>query len=234
PTPAASLERLLFEQLPSLSQVRPDLDPALARICDRALERDVTRRYATAGEMRADLERVLADRAPRRTDLEAFIQPLFVDERAEMTRQIREAIAGRGGLIALSPGEPAASDGETTAAPRTRRAPTTLPPETNTTGAPAGSVIPLPESTSGRRRWLIGLGAAVIAVVAADVLLWHQPGNGAAQLPPPPAPRPAAAVVGAALVTPIEPPAPALQLCGSNTIGAELAPALVEAFLRHK
>jgi phosphate transport system substrate-binding protein len=45
PNQVASLQRLLFDRLPSLASVRPDLDPTLARICDRALERDVTRRY---------------------------------------------------------------------------------------------------------------------------------------------------------------------------------------------
>jgi phosphate transport system substrate-binding protein len=237
PTQVASLERLLFEQLPSLSQVRPDLDPELARICERALERDVDRRYATAAEMRADLERVLADRAPRRADLEAFIQPLFVDDRAEITRRIREAIAGRE-LISLSPSEPPATDGETAAGPRTRRAPSTLTAETETTAAPAGSVIQVAAATPGRRRWLVGLGIAVVAVIAADVLLWRQPGgDGAAQLPPvaAPEPHPAAAAASPAPVEPPAPPAPpALQLCGSNTVGAELAPALVEAFLKRK
>src|SRR5262249_38003717 len=32
----------------------------------------------------------------------------------------------------------------------------------------------------------------------------------------------------------LSPPAPALRLCGSNTIGASLAPAVVEAFFRHR
>ncbi|HEX3760257.1 MAG TPA: substrate-binding domain-containing protein [Kofleriaceae bacterium] len=95
--------------------------------------------------------------------------------------------------------------------------------------------LQVPAATSGRRRWLIGLGVAAIAAVAADVVLWHGPGSDGAAPLPPPGPRPAAAVITAALVTPIEPAAPpALQLCGSNTIGAELAPTLVEAFLKRK
>jgi outer membrane protein OmpA-like peptidoglycan-associated protein len=63
----------------------------------------------------------------------------------------------------------------------------------------------------GRRRWLIGLGLAVLAVSAVDLVLWRQPAGDAGQ-PPPAAPalHRAATVAGAgaALVTPIEPPAP--------------------------
>ncbi|MBC7978842.1 MAG: serine/threonine protein kinase, partial [Myxococcales bacterium] len=102
PSQAASLQRLLFEELPSLSAVRPSVDPAIAAICDRALDRDVDRRYQTAAEMRADLEHVLANRTPRREDLAAFIEPLFVDERAMMASHIRDALSGSGELLSLA------------------------------------------------------------------------------------------------------------------------------------
>jgi len=105
PTQAASLERLLFGELPPLTRIAPDVDPEIARICSRALERDVQRRYLTAGEMRADLERVLIDHSPRRPDLAAFIQGLFRDERAAMAEHIRAAVAGHGEPVTLPPSE---------------------------------------------------------------------------------------------------------------------------------
>src|SRR5262245_22528609 len=99
---AASMHRLLFEELPSLARVKPETDPEIVRICDRALQRDRERRYAAAADMLADLELVLGSRAPRRADLAAFIQPLFAGERAAMAQHIRDALAGDGELISLA------------------------------------------------------------------------------------------------------------------------------------
>ena len=264
PTQAASLERLLFEELPSLSRVAPEQGPALAAICDRALERDVDRRYPTAAEMRADVERVLAERSPRRPDLAGYIQPLFVDERAEMAARIREALAGRGELVALS----APCDTETasrdvdvpgssprmaraTSAPSSAIAATSGPADAIAATSPAGSLSQVPIAAAPhRRRWLFGLAAAAACIIAADVLLWRHPtapaasGTAGAALPiagaagttaaAPPAAGTAAVTAAATVGATATAAEAALRLCGSNTIGAELAPAVVEAFLQRK
>jgi phosphate transport system substrate-binding protein len=230
PSQAASMQRLLFEELPPLSRVKPGVDPAIARICDRALERDLDRRYRTAGDMRADLEQVLGRRTPRRDDLAAFIQPLFADERAAMSQHIRDAVSGAGELMSLSPPDLLSSkDLE-------------VVPTAQTVAEPVRAATHPPTDlprAAGRRRWLIGLVAAAIAIVGVDVLLWREPSRDGspppaaasavtAAAPPRGTPEPAAATVADA------PHPPDLRLCGSNTIGAELAPALVEAFLKHK
>jgi phosphate transport system substrate-binding protein len=93
-----------------------------------------------------------------------------------------------------------------------------------------------------RRRWQIIGGAAgaavlVLAVIIAAAAQGHDKAGteaalfaspvagGARPAAPPSVPdRPAAA----------SPAPPALRLCGSNTVGAELAPALVDAFLKRK
>lgn len=237
---AASMQRLLFEDLPSLSRVVPGIDPAIARICDRALERDLDRRYPEAGAMRADLEQVLAQRTPRRDDLAAFIQPLFARERAAMAQHIRDAVAGDGELVSLSaPDLLSSKDLE-------------IVPTAQTVAEPVRPATPpLPElpRTPGRRHWLIGLVAAAITIVGIDVLLWREPPRDGAA-PPAPAssgssPGSSSGAVAVAALPPttsapveaLAPPGPRppeLRLCGSNTIGAELAPALVEAFLRRK
>ena len=235
PSQAASLQRLLFEELPSLSRVVPAIDPAIARICDRALSREPAGRYATAAEMRADLEAVLGGRAPRRADLAAFVQPLFVEERAAMQAHLRDALAGESSrdseLVSLSPPDLMSSK-EITVSAAVRGRNRTDPAPTQPALPAAGSMIALPAARPRRRAtWLAGLGVAALAVIAADVLLWRKPAEVAA-----PAPAAAPLVVAAPEpATSVAPPRTSdLRLCGSNTIGAELAPALVEAFLRHK
>ncbi len=54
---AETLHRVLNDEIPAPSTVRPDVPKALDDICMRALERDVERRYKTAQELADDLER---------------------------------------------------------------------------------------------------------------------------------------------------------------------------------
>jgi phosphate transport system substrate-binding protein len=230
PTPAASMQRLLFEELPALTRVVPGIDPEIARICDRALERDRDRRYQTAAAMRADLDQVLAQRAPRRDDLAAFIQPLFVDERAAMAGHIRDALASDGELISLAVPERLSSSIH--AAEVLETAPTGAEPR-GEPGRPATLPGPGP-SAAHRRGWLVALAVTAVAVLIADVLLWRAPRDAAVASEVRPAPAAAPIVTPAPPAEPHAVAPPALRLCGSNTIGAELAPALVEAFLRRK
>ncbi len=107
---AASLQKLLFEPLPALDQVRPDVDPAIAAICARALERDPALRYPTAAAMRADVERVRGARNPRREDLAAFVAPLFVAERRDIATLLDRAMSGARRRAAAGAAPPGAVD----------------------------------------------------------------------------------------------------------------------------
>ncbi|MCV7281614.1 serine/threonine protein kinase [Mycolicibacterium flavescens] len=53
--PAAVLRAILDEPLPPVGAVRPDVDPALAAVIDRAVARDPSLRFGSAAEMRAAL-----------------------------------------------------------------------------------------------------------------------------------------------------------------------------------
>src|SRR3954447_10080570 len=53
------------EELPDVQLRRPEISSALAAIVDKATERDLDRRYATAGELIADLEDILPIEAAR-------------------------------------------------------------------------------------------------------------------------------------------------------------------------
>ena len=269
PSQAASLERLLFEELPSPARIIPDLDPAIARICERALQRDRERRYQTAGEMRADLEQIAVARPPRREDLSGFIQPLFRDERAVMAQHIRDALAGDGELLSLSTPElltsrsnAVASAPGSTSLPAVhgdadRTTPSRQPNESvaepgrsmsfpTSPAAPTAAMPPLspPLPAQRHRRWAIGAGVGLGAIVAVvvGVAVSRSPGAPAVatrSAPPPPfaSPVPAGAAAAGRVAAPAAPRAermPDLRLCGSNTIGAELGPALVEAFLKRK
>jgi serine/threonine-protein kinase len=50
-----TLAQVISDAPPPIETLRPDVPAALIAICDRALEKDVERRYQTAGELRNDL-----------------------------------------------------------------------------------------------------------------------------------------------------------------------------------
>jgi len=91
-TTAQSLQKLLFEPVPELDSVRPDVDPAICRICATALQRDPDLRYATAAEMRAAIEQALSEKAARRDELAAYLQSTFRSERTESSAQVSAAM----------------------------------------------------------------------------------------------------------------------------------------------
>jgi eukaryotic-like serine/threonine-protein kinase len=53
---AATLNRLLFEPIPSLLEVDPSMDPAWVQLCDRALQRDPDARFASCAQMQDAIE----------------------------------------------------------------------------------------------------------------------------------------------------------------------------------
>ncbi|HTN82945.1 MAG TPA: bifunctional serine/threonine-protein kinase/ABC transporter substrate-binding protein, partial [Sorangium sp.] len=76
------------------SFVHPDIPPALDAIVGRALERDPTKRFATAQEMRAALEDYLREAGEdvRADEVGARMRSAFAERRASMQRQVRAYI----------------------------------------------------------------------------------------------------------------------------------------------
>lgn len=65
--PEAVLERIRTARIPPLTEHRPDCPQVLARLLERALDRDPAARFASAGELRSALEEVTEElRAARR------------------------------------------------------------------------------------------------------------------------------------------------------------------------
>ena len=83
----------LVHAVPRLQDHRPDVDPELARICDRALALDRDERYPTAAALRADLERAAPPCAAEA--LGAFVEALFHEQR----QSIKEALARQVDLV---------------------------------------------------------------------------------------------------------------------------------------
>lgn len=77
---------------PSIREVVPDVDPELADICDRAMTNDPQDRYASAQDMRDDLEAYLHRVSPRVGPREVgkLVSDLFVDERERIRGIIDE------------------------------------------------------------------------------------------------------------------------------------------------
>jgi hypothetical protein len=64
-SPVAVAMRHVREEVPDVQQLRPELSAATAAVLDRALAKDLDRRYPDAASMVADLEEVLALEASR-------------------------------------------------------------------------------------------------------------------------------------------------------------------------
>jgi protein kinase-like protein len=87
------LSALLRDPIPRAGSARPGLDPALDAVIARALERDVERRYQTAGEMRDALLALLPlDQAAAGGLLCKVLDELFAGVREESRRSMRACL----------------------------------------------------------------------------------------------------------------------------------------------
>ncbi|MGK4007727.1 serine/threonine-protein kinase [Sorangium sp. So ce1036] len=84
------MHQLLTRDIPRVSTVVPDIDPALDEIVARALQRDPDRRYATAQEMGDALESYLAASGEdvRTEQLGAHVLEMFAESRALVRQQV--------------------------------------------------------------------------------------------------------------------------------------------------
>ncbi len=127
----ALMEKVRSAQVEPPSAVNKRVSPELDRVVMRALARDLNDRYQSAGELRADLEQVVASYHFERRELEDFVRRLF---RPEWLREQEHAALALRSL----PGAPGAE-----AAVRWSELATPTPTlETRTdTGGPADQVV---------------------------------------------------------------------------------------------
>ncbi|AKV03047.1 serine/threonine protein kinase [Labilithrix luteola] len=90
------LTRIIKGEMPLLADVAPDAPPALIAICNRAITKDRETRFASAAELRAELETFLRENAPAVTmrEVGAVVGEVFTAERTT-TRSTIEAHLSR-------------------------------------------------------------------------------------------------------------------------------------------
>jgi serine/threonine-protein kinase len=79
---------------PRIGQLLPDLDPELARICDRAMAVDVEQRYPSAEAFRLELQEFMAERklGVDATVLAQLMRRKFTEERSALHRLIEDQL----------------------------------------------------------------------------------------------------------------------------------------------
>ncbi len=238
--PVTTMEKLVAGHVPPPSSRMAAVDGALDAVCARALAPAPADRYQTAAEMRDAIEdwlRHAHGHGSRRDLVAGRMHDRFAADRARIEQRIQAAMSSARKrwssgaedpaatpflLLAATPADASPDDLTRRDLPRPRAAGPSSTPSPLTPGerlAPPG-----PEDTSagaGRRRAFLGTAALGLAVAAGVAL-------GVKALPPPAA----SSAAPTASVAPTRAPAVLLRLRGSNTVGAALAPALVEAFLR--
>jgi serine/threonine-protein kinase len=116
PTPEAFRGRAEGVE-PRIRAVVRDVDPELAEICDRAIEVDPDKRFATAQAFRAALQAYLETRNVRvqDADLGHLMQQVFDQERATLHAQIEAVVQASGTQADVEPLSFLAGDKEPTA-----------------------------------------------------------------------------------------------------------------------
>jgi serine/threonine-protein kinase len=82
PTDVATLNQALMGEIPAIDKLVPEIPPQLTRVVNKALSRDVRKRYASALEMSTDIERSMAaDPAglAERSDLADLMKRMFAE-----------------------------------------------------------------------------------------------------------------------------------------------------------
>jgi serine/threonine protein kinase len=89
------LEKLGSSELPTVASVRPDIDPRVSAIVERALKREPLERYGTAAEMREQLEEYLRSlpRALAKAEVGALVSSMFEAHRTAVQRGIERHLA---------------------------------------------------------------------------------------------------------------------------------------------
>jgi serine/threonine-protein kinase len=165
---------LVLDDVPQIRQAVPDVDPELARICDKSLAVDADERYLSAEQFQTDLETYLGSRGMvvRQQEIAEVVTRVCSDLRDNSAEQLKAELAK------FAAGAPGWEDALTAFE------------ELHT---------PLPESDDRRNKWWLFALAALLAfgMVAAVYSLMgerHQPvaenGAAAAPLPAPPPPAP--------------------------------------------
>lgn len=89
----AIMNAILYDEIEPIDERMPDIDPNLAKIVMKALEKNPNRRYASAMDMREDLQLVYnsLEFDPNGETLPSFVKKLFPSHFIKMTKIIEQA-----------------------------------------------------------------------------------------------------------------------------------------------
>ena len=246
--PAGTLHGLQPEPTTEQGTLDADLNAELSRINDRALERDPEARYPNAAQMLVELEAALerlddprcSTPAMARANLGNLVVRLFRHERNDAARRIQlllavDTVAPTSTLEAREASQPSKQSTPVNGArppalrlsqPDAVRPEAAEPPRELSVphAVTPASVRPDPSSkTKPDRRTAVAFAGAMLALTAVGVT-WSFTRSGPKQ------------ETDTAAISAKPEPAPkqVLRLCGSNTVGAELAPQLIEGLFASK
>jgi serine/threonine-protein kinase len=101
-----TLKAIRDAAVPDPREENPDFPEALWKIIDRALRRDRDERYATAEEMRTDLDAFARSTGPHIQRVAALVERLFPGGEARQTKWLRDAAAVRVAAGTMAPPAP--------------------------------------------------------------------------------------------------------------------------------
>ncbi len=242
-----TIRRLLSERIQPPSELVPGFPAELDAIIMRALEREPDLRPATALEMRDALSAWLATQSQRQDELSTRMSLLFAKARVEMERRIetcmRSSASETAALARISYSSRDVTDPSSSrrlhdqstliepgSTPRSLAASVAGPPDSAGQLPSQRGAAPTPSPVTARVSVAVGVGLLSLAGLV-GLLLVIVLRNGASRDGLAGAPSASASGAGGAA-----PPAASVEtwvrLHGSNTIGAELAPLLAEAYLK--
>jgi eukaryotic-like serine/threonine-protein kinase len=154
---------LMGGNIPCARQRKPDLDPALATILDRALAFDMSDRHPTALAFHAELEAYLgatpAERSRQTREIGAFMSSVFAEAHASRMRAVADTL-GPGEFLTPSSEPPTSMGGVTVTPSRSPGPGASLSP--SSVSSPAPRLRPQRPWSRIPGRWVaVGAGAAL-------------------------------------------------------------------------
>lgn len=185
---AATLSRVISEPIPLLSTMAPELNPEIAAVCMKALERDPEKRYATCAQFADALERaaIAAGEVAASREVAAYVADVIGNEISQAREAVRAWLArSEPSQVAIAQGAP--SQPGLTPASSVSAAAMALPEQTQSGGSYASQsgFVPAAEPRRSKTPLVLGVGLVVVLLGggAAFFALRSGPGVGVAASP---------------------------------------------------
>jgi serine/threonine protein kinase len=219
-TAVQKLKSLIHDPIPTLSSVRPGVDPELERVVMKALDKDPAGRHPTADALRADLEQYLTRSGPpvRSDDIARLMLAHFSVERHELRLELQELMAAESSMPGSVPALKSAPLTDVPSIPPNSLSPVTHPQVVIPAAVVANDDEAVPWGRERRRALYVGFGLVTLLMAAAGTLLGvhHEPDSPPPSMTTAAAPAAVAAPAAQALASPpagdMDLPLPATQV----------------------